>query len=73
MKPKYDQRFIHQCTNASASSKLLERAFRRRKIGFELGSRVSGVHTTDNGVRVDLENGLAHIPNSSRLLKFSSE
>jgi dihydrolipoamide dehydrogenase len=40
-----------------ASSKLLERAFRRRKIGFELGSRVSGVQTTDNGVRVDLENG----------------
>jgi dihydrolipoamide dehydrogenase len=40
-----------------SSSKLLERAFRRRKIGFELGSRVSGVQTTDNGVRVDLENG----------------
>ena len=40
-----------------ASSKLLERAFRRRKIGFELGSRVSGVQTTENGVRVDLENG----------------
>jgi dihydrolipoamide dehydrogenase len=38
-------------------SKLLERAFRRRKIGFELGSRVSGVQTTENGVRVDLENG----------------
>jgi dihydrolipoamide dehydrogenase len=40
-----------------SSSKLLERAFRRRKIGFELGSRVSGVQTTENGVRVDLENG----------------
>jgi dihydrolipoamide dehydrogenase len=40
-----------------SSSKLLERAFRRRKIGFELGSRVSGVQTTDDGVRVDLENG----------------
>ena len=40
-----------------ASSKLLERAFRRRKIGFELGSRMSGVQTTENGVRVDLENG----------------
>src|SRR5215213_10495419 len=40
-----------------ASSKLLERAFRRRKIGFELGSRVSGVQTAADGVRVDLENG----------------
>src|SRR4051812_9794139 len=40
-----------------SSSKLLERAFRRRKIGFELGSRVSGVQTTENGVKVDLENG----------------
>jgi dihydrolipoamide dehydrogenase len=40
-----------------SSSKLLERAFRRRKIEFSLGSRVSGVGTTDNGVRVDLENG----------------
>ncbi|MCV2491305.1 dihydrolipoyl dehydrogenase [Geodermatophilus sp. YIM 151500] len=39
-----------------ASSKLLERAFRRRKIDFSLGSRVSGVQTTENGVRVDLEN-----------------
>jgi dihydrolipoamide dehydrogenase len=40
-----------------SSSKLLERAFRRRKIGFELGSRVSGVQTTENGVKVELENG----------------
>ena len=40
-----------------ASSKLLERAFRRRKIGFELGSRVSGVQTTDDGAKVSLENG----------------
>ncbi len=40
-----------------AASKLLERAFRRRKIGFELGSRMSKVQTTENGVRVDLENG----------------
>src|SRR3954463_7018735 len=40
-----------------ASSKLLERAFRRRKIGFELGSRFSGVQNTDNGVKVSLENG----------------
>jgi dihydrolipoamide dehydrogenase len=40
-----------------ASSKLLERAFRRRKIGFELGSRFSGVQHTENGVKVSLENG----------------
>src|SRR3712207_6626609 len=40
-----------------AASKLLERAFRRRKIGFELGSKVTAVQTTENGVRVDLENG----------------
>jgi dihydrolipoamide dehydrogenase len=40
-----------------ASSKLLERAFRRRKINFELGSKVSDVQTTDDGVRVELENG----------------
>jgi dihydrolipoamide dehydrogenase len=40
-----------------SSSKLLERAFRRRKIDFSLGSRVSGVQTTEDGVRVDLENG----------------
>ncbi len=39
-----------------SSSKLLERAFRRRKIGFSLGSRVSGVQTTADGVRVELEN-----------------
>jgi dihydrolipoamide dehydrogenase len=40
-----------------AASKLLERAFRRRKIGFELGSRFSGVQQTENGVKVSLENG----------------
>jgi dihydrolipoamide dehydrogenase len=40
-----------------ASSKLLERAFRRRKIGYELGSRFSGVQNTENGVKVSLENG----------------
>jgi dihydrolipoamide dehydrogenase len=40
-----------------SSSKLLERAFRRRGIGFELGSRVSAVQTTADGVRVELENG----------------
>lgn len=40
-----------------SSSKLLERAFRRRKIGFELGSRFSGVQNTENGIKVSLENG----------------
>jgi dihydrolipoamide dehydrogenase len=40
-----------------ASSKLLERAFRKRKINFELGSMVTGLKHTDDGVRVDLENG----------------
>ena len=40
-----------------SSSKLLERAFRRRKIGYELGSRFSGVQQTDNGIKVSLENG----------------
>ncbi|HET9899541.1 MAG TPA: dihydrolipoyl dehydrogenase [Actinomycetes bacterium] len=40
-----------------SSSKLLERAFRRRKIGFELGARFSGVEYTDDGVRVSLEGG----------------
>ncbi|MGY1634821.1 dihydrolipoyl dehydrogenase [Geodermatophilus sp. SYSU D01186] len=40
-----------------ASSKLLERAFRRRKIEFSLGSLVSGVQTTENGVKVSLQNG----------------
>jgi len=40
-----------------ASSKLLERAFRRRGIKYELGSRFSGVEYTDAGIRVSLENG----------------
>ena len=40
-----------------ASSKLLERAFRRRGIKFELGSRFSGVESTATGVRVSTENG----------------
>jgi dihydrolipoamide dehydrogenase len=40
-----------------SSSKLLERAFRRRKIDFSLGSRVSSVQTTSDGVKVALENG----------------
>ena len=40
-----------------ASSKLLERAFRRRGITFELGQRFSGVEYTDAGVTVTLEGG----------------
>jgi dihydrolipoamide dehydrogenase len=39
------------------SSKMLERAFRKRKIAFELGARFSGVETSENGVKVSLENG----------------
>jgi dihydrolipoamide dehydrogenase len=40
-----------------ASSKLLERAFRRRGIKFELGQRFSSVTSTDSGVSVTLEGG----------------
>ena len=40
-----------------ASSKLLERAFRRRKIGFKLGARFERVEHTDAGVRVFVEGG----------------
>jgi len=40
-----------------ASSKLLERAFRKRGIAFELGARFSAVEHTASGVRVSLENG----------------
>ncbi len=40
-----------------ASSKLLERAFRRRKIAFKLGTRFEKVEHTDDGVRVHLEGG----------------
>jgi dihydrolipoamide dehydrogenase len=40
-----------------ASSKLLERAFRRRGITFKLGARFAGVEHTDQGVRVSLEGG----------------
>jgi dihydrolipoamide dehydrogenase len=39
------------------NSKLLERAFRRRGIKFELGNRFSGVENTETGVRVSTENG----------------
>jgi dihydrolipoamide dehydrogenase len=40
-----------------SSSKLLERAFRRRGIKYELGTRFEGVKTTDTGVVVTLEGG----------------
>ncbi|GGK88318.1 dihydrolipoyl dehydrogenase [Sphaerisporangium melleum] len=40
-----------------SSSKLLERAFRRRGIKYELGVRFEGVKTTDTGVVVTLQGG----------------
>jgi dihydrolipoamide dehydrogenase len=40
-----------------ASSALLERAFRRRRIAYKLNARFSGVERTDGGVRVALESG----------------
>ena len=40
-----------------ASSKLLERAFRRRGIAAKLGARFAGVEHTHQGVGVSLENG----------------
>jgi dihydrolipoamide dehydrogenase len=40
-----------------ASSKLLERAFRRRGIGFKLGTRFESVKETDAGVTVTLDGG----------------
>ena len=40
-----------------SSSKLLERAYRRRGINFELGVRFESVKTTDAGVVVTLEGG----------------
>ncbi|MEO7259877.1 MAG: dihydrolipoyl dehydrogenase, partial [Jatrophihabitantaceae bacterium] len=40
-----------------ANSKLLERAFRRRGIGFKLGTRFDRVEHTDSGVKVHLEGG----------------
>ncbi len=40
-----------------SSSKLLERAFRRRGIKQHLGKRFSGAEPTDSGVRVSLEDG----------------
>jgi dihydrolipoamide dehydrogenase len=44
-------------TEEESSSKLLERAFRRRGIAFEVGARFASVDYTDKGVRVGLENG----------------
>ena len=40
-----------------SSSKLLERAFRRRGIGYKLGTRFEGVKNADSGVTVTLEGG----------------
>jgi len=40
-----------------SSSKLLERAFRKRGIKYELGARFAGVKATDAGVTVSLESG----------------
>jgi dihydrolipoyl dehydrogenase len=39
------------------SSKALERAFRKRKIAFSLGTRFESVKTTDDGVTVTVEGG----------------
>jgi dihydrolipoamide dehydrogenase len=44
-------------TEDEANSKQLERAFRRRGIGFKVGVRFQGVEHTDSGVRVTLEGG----------------
>lgn len=44
-------------TEDEDSSKLLERAFRRRGISFELGARFEAVKTTDTGVTVTLAGG----------------
>jgi dihydrolipoamide dehydrogenase len=40
-----------------ASSVLLERAFRRRRIAYKVGARFAGVERTESGVRVSLESG----------------
>ncbi len=40
-----------------SSSKLIERAYRRRGIAMKLGARFAGVKTTDHGVTVSLEDG----------------
>jgi dihydrolipoamide dehydrogenase len=43
-----------------SSSKLLERAFRKRGIAFSLGKRFSEAKTTDSGVTVTLEDGTTY-------------
>src|SRR3954470_19599261 len=43
-----------------SSSKLLERAFRRRGITFSLGKKFAEAKTTDSGVTVTLEDGTTH-------------
>jgi dihydrolipoamide dehydrogenase len=43
-----------------ASSKLVERAFRRRKINFSLGKKFSDAKVSDSGVTVTLEDGTTH-------------
>ena len=40
-----------------ASSKLVERAFRKRKIAFKTGTPFKSVESTDSGVRVTVESG----------------
>jgi dihydrolipoamide dehydrogenase len=44
-------------TEEESSSKLLERAFRRRGIGFKLGTKFESVKDTGSGVTVTLEGG----------------
>jgi dihydrolipoamide dehydrogenase len=44
-------------TEDEANSKQLERAFRRRGIGFKVGVRFENAEATDQGVRVTLEGG----------------
>jgi dihydrolipoamide dehydrogenase len=44
-------------TEEESSSKLLERAFRRRGIGFKLGTRFESVKDTGSGVTVTLQGG----------------
>jgi len=44
-------------TEEESSSKLLERAFRRRGIGFKLGTRFESVKQTDAGVTVIVDGG----------------
>jgi dihydrolipoamide dehydrogenase len=44
-------------TEEESSSKLLERAFRRRGIGFKVGTRFESVKDTGSGVTVTLEGG----------------